>query len=443
MSDRMSVNRLGPIFAWVWALALVGVAWGGEGPASPRAAEAPRSREARQVFERAQDKVLQIRVVLKATQSQAATGSGFLASEAGHVITNYHVVSEVALEPDRHQLEYVRGDGSRGGLELVAVDVLHDLAVARIRGHRSTSFGWHAGTMRKGDRGYSLGNPLGVGLSIVEGTFNGKVEESFTDLIHFTGAINPGMSGGPAVTAAGNVFGVNVAIHRRGQLVGYLVPAGYARDLLSAAPPDGGPAPQEFRREIVRQLLQHQDAILGELLATPLPVQSLAHFVVPNRPAPFVRCWGAGERQAKQRYEEDSIVCETQAGIYVGRDIRVEPVRFEHSLLRPKGMGAWRFARLLGQEYRAERSGCDCAREEFTRFVCSEEFVETGGLALRAAVCGRAYRKFPGLYDLQLRFVSVNSSEEGLVGKLTLTGVGYDRGLAFVRHYLESLRWTP
>jgi len=37
----------------------------------------------------------------------------------------------------------------------------------------------------------------------------------------------------------------------------------------------------------------------------------------------------------------------------------------------------------------------------------------------------------------------VNSSEEGLVGKLTLTGVGYDRGLAFVRHYLESLRWNP
>jgi len=52
-------------------------------------------------------------------------------------------------------------------------------------------------------------------------------------------------------------------------------------------------------------------------------------------------------------------------------------------------------------------------------------------------------QEIPGLYDLHLRFVSVHSSEEGLVGKLTLTGVGYERGMAFVRHYLESLRWTP
>lgn len=418
---------------------------GSEAPASVQGASvAPRSREARLVFERAQDKVVQIRVVLGATHSQATTGSGFLVGAADQVLTNYHVVSGLALEPERHRLEYVRADGSRGSLELVAVDVVHDLALLRMPPKEAQShFRLHAGTMRKGDRGYSLGNPLGVGLSIVEGTYNGLVEDRFYDLIHFTGAINPGMSGGPAVTPAGDVFGINVAIHRGGQLLAYLVPAAYARGMLEDASRGHGSQRPDFRQEIVRQLLRHQEAVLGRLLSERLPVQSLGRFVVPDRPAPFIRCWGHGDRQAKRRYEEDSISCGTEAHVYVGREILLETVRFEHTLLRPKGMGAWRFARLLGSSYEAGREGCACSREHFTPYTCSQDFVRAGDLTVRAAVCTRAYRKFPGLYDLDLRFVSVDSPAEGLVGKLTLSGVSYDLGMTFAQRYLERLGWKP
>ena len=45
-----------------------------------------------------------------------------------------------------------------------------------------------------------MGNPLDLGFTIVEGTYNGFVEKSYNPRMHFTGAINPGMSGGPAVT---------------------------------------------------------------------------------------------------------------------------------------------------------------------------------------------------------------------------------------------------
>jgi len=436
----------GCLAAILCAISLARLAWGVDAPTSvPKTDEAPQSREARLVFERAQDKVLQIRVLLATTRSQASTGSGFLVSADGHVITNYHVVSEVALEPERHKLEYVRANGSRGALELVAVDVLHDLAVARMSPDAALPhFRLHTNPMGKGDRGYSLGNPLGVGLSIVEGTYNGLVEDSFYDLIHFTGAINPGMSGGPAVTPAGDVFGVNVAVHQRGQLVAYLVPTAFARVVLDEATRQRGGRPPDFRREIVQQLLRHQEALLGRLLSGKQVVQSLGYFVVPDRPAPFIRCWGQGERQAKQRYEEDRIACGTEAHVYVGREIRLETVRFEHTLLRPKdGMGAWRFARLLGSSYGAAREGCGCSREQFTPYACSEDFVETGGLTVRGAVCARAYKKFPGLYDLDLRFVSVNSAQEGLVGTLTLAGVSYDLGMTFARRYLESLAWKP
>ncbi len=423
---------------------LAGVGGGADIPrASAGAPEGPSSRETRAVFEHAQDKVFQVRVLLQTTHSQTSTGTCFLVSADGHALTNYHVVSEAALEPDRHRLEYVGADGSRGPLELVAVDVPHDLAVVRMQGSGLPHFLLHAGIMGKGDRGYSVGNPLGVGLSIVEGTYNGMVEDSFYDLIHFTGAINPGMSGGPTVTPSGEVFGINVAIHRRGQLVGYLVPVEYASPLLREIQLKPRNEKPDFRQEINTQLLRHAELLLERLLAQNPPVQSLGSFVVPERPAPFIRCWGSTQRDANKQYEEDSNACGSETGVYVDRGLRVGSVRFEHTLLRPKKLGIWRFARLMGREYGEGRENQGGSRKDFTRFACQEGFLDTGGFTLRTVLCLRAYRRFEGLYDLHLRVVSVNSSQEGMVGKLMLNGVRYELGTAFARRYLESLAWKP
>ena len=57
-------------------------------------------------------------------------------------------------------------------------------------------------TLLKGDRVLAMGHPRDLGLSIVEGTYNGQVEHVLTPRLHFTGPLNPGMSGGPAVTPA-------------------------------------------------------------------------------------------------------------------------------------------------------------------------------------------------------------------------------------------------
>src|SRR6201999_2275505 len=82
----------------------------------------------------------------------------------------------------------------------------------------------------QGARVYSLGNPHDVGLSIVEGTYNGQLAETLFERIHFTGSLNPGMSGGPAIDRAGRVVGVNVA--SMGNQLSFLVPIRFARELL-------------------------------------------------------------------------------------------------------------------------------------------------------------------------------------------------------------------
>ena len=77
--------------------------------------------------------------------------------------------------------------------------------------------------LSQGERIYSMGNPLDVGFAVLEGTYNGLVERSFYPSIFFGGALNSGMSGGPALDEQGRVVGVNVADASRrpaGQLPG-------------------------------------------------------------------------------------------------------------------------------------------------------------------------------------------------------------------------------
>ena len=71
----------------------------------------------------------------------------------------------------------------------------------------------------QGARTYSVGHALDVGLTITEGVANGLVEDSFTPRIHYSGALNAGMSGGPALDARGSVVGVNVSHYYYSQLV--------------------------------------------------------------------------------------------------------------------------------------------------------------------------------------------------------------------------------
>ena len=176
------------------------------------------SSTADRVYASARPRLLQIRTLLESAGRQASLGSGFLISADGLAITNYHVVSQYALEPATYRLEYAAPDGSHGTLKLRAIDVVDDLAVVQLEalddklGRPFFDFNVRAldGTLPKGQRIYSMGNPLDLGFTIVDGTYNGRVERSYNERIHFSGAINPGMSGGPVVTADGEIVGVNV-----------------------------------------------------------------------------------------------------------------------------------------------------------------------------------------------------------------------------------------
>ena len=158
-----------------------------------------------ELFERIKGRVAQVRIIERRSGTRSSIGSAFFVSPEGHAITNYHVVSSIVHHPEDYTAELVREgkDSEAVPVRLVDVDVVHDLAVIQQDGPVQDWFTLAAKAPPQGTRLFAMGNPHDLGTTIVEGTYNGLVQDALYEKVHFSGAINPGMSGGPTVTGDG------------------------------------------------------------------------------------------------------------------------------------------------------------------------------------------------------------------------------------------------
>jgi S1-C subfamily serine protease len=410
---------------------------------------APVSQQAESVWTAERPSLLQIRTLIEAAGRQSSIGSGFLVSADGLAITNYHVVSDYALEPGTYRLEFARPDGTRGALELMAIDIANDLAVVKLEGsglaHLEFDAEAVAGHLPRGDRVYSLGNPLDLGFAIVEGTYNGLVERSYIERVHFTGAINAGMSGGPAVTGKGKVVGVNVAKRRDGEQVSFLVPAAKAAALLERARHAPPLTLTQTRAEIGRQLLAWQDEFYRALQTWGFRATTLGPYQAPESAAPWLNCWANtnAEQRPRPRALTDSSRCESQDSLFIAGDLDSGRIQLIHTHMHSADLNAFQFAAAVSRIYAP--SPVRSSRKRMTRNQCHDEFVAPADAAaapvLRAVWCARAYRDFADLYDMELTTVTQDRDKEALVSFVFMRGVSYDNGLALARRFMESITW--
>lgn len=397
------------------------------------------STAAQDLYSAARSDLLQIRMLLKNGRSQSTVGSGFLVGTGNLVLTNYHVVSQMALDPEVYTGEYVDTDGKTGPVELLAVDVLHDLAVLRVNREGTGFFQvpGHPVKLTQGQYLYSLGNPLDLGFAISEGAYNGVVTRSFYEQLVFTGPINSGMSGGPSVTASGAVAGINVSKRLDGESVSFLVPVRFAQELLRKVALQAHP-PKNFNPLIAQQLLAHQREMIDRLLAEPLSIKSMGPYHVPVRESQQLRCWGRTSVQPEADYTGDAVSCAMEVAVYVSDNQQTGHVSMSHTYLRSAGMHPLQFAALASGRFRADRVGSP-RDTRLTRPSCTEQFVHTATLPLRAVTCVRAYRKFPGLYNFTLLTASTDDSRASLQSRLDLAGVSFDNGTRATRAFLSAL----
>jgi putative serine protease PepD len=146
------------------------------------------------------------------------SGSGFVISDEGYVVTNNHVITGA----DDADIEVGFFDGDTVRAEVVGRSPSYDLAVLKVERDDlvPARLGDSSGVV-VGDPVIAIGSPLGLESTVTSGivsaldrpvTAGGQGETSFINAMQTDAAINPGNSGGPLVDAAGRVIGVNSAI---------------------------------------------------------------------------------------------------------------------------------------------------------------------------------------------------------------------------------------
>lgn len=395
------------------------------------------------VFEQVKPALLQIRVNLNTGKSLSVIGSGFLVSPDGLVVTNYHVVSSVVMKPDIYSLEYLKSDGSTGPLQIMALDVRNDLALLRLKGKGLPTLSFQKTPLSKGDRGYALGNPLGIGMAIAEGTYNGLVSNQYNDQFHFTGALNSGMSGGPTVTEKGTVFGVNRAIVTGGQMVSYVVPVHHVSALLEKAAKIAPKPHSQLLSEVNTQLLAYQDELAKKLLEKPFATRTVGRgYYAPYDLADFFDCSGYQAKTPSAKIAYSGTTCTGNSALSAGEKMSIGNITFEQTLYTGD-MGTSNFYKFYSFMF-SPRSDVDgLTRREVSRYACKEDLLASGNSRMRVVLCERQYREFDGLYDIQIKIATLNESKTGLNSNATFSGFGHENGMSLAKRYLEGISWKP
>jgi S1-C subfamily serine protease len=168
-----------------------------------------------------------------------AGGSGFVIDEAGHIVTNQHVVEGA------EEISARFADGVRREAEVVGQDPSTDVALIQVdaprKALRPLTLG-DSNSVGVGEPVIAIGNPLNVGISVTSGIVSGlgrpiKAPNNYTinDAVQTDAAINPGYSGGPLLDSRGTVIGVNAqiaSVSGGSEGVGFAVPINTVKSVI-------------------------------------------------------------------------------------------------------------------------------------------------------------------------------------------------------------------
>jgi S1-C subfamily serine protease len=417
--------------------------------AAQRASSEAVSATAEAIYRDAKPRLLQIRTLLNTASQKSSTGSGFLVSADGLAITNYHVVSQHALEPQTYRMEYLSPDGGKGNVKLLAFDAVNDLALIRLDrgGWKPFEFDPRALTdqLPRGERLFSLGNPLDIGFAVMEGNYSGLVERSYNERIHLSGPMNPGMSGGPTLTTGSKIAGINVAKSGWGtEQISFLVPAKFAAALLKRNTLPDGFTGKEVRAEIGRQIAEWQAGLYQNLNLKGFKSTAAGPFLLPESNAGYFTCWAntnADEKPAP-RARADMTQCNMQNWLFISNDLYAGNVAIARTHFTNQNLNAFQFANFVSGK---SAMGTDRANpKRMTQAACHEDVALAGsGLRVRVAWCASAYRDFENLYNVS--FMAVAPERDGQAASVTLfmNGTNYDNATALAKRVLAEFKVKP
>jgi tetratricopeptide (TPR) repeat protein len=198
-------------------------------PATMPSAVAQQVMSPDQLFAATSDSVFMVQIQLK-NPDLFTQGSGFLVSNDGLLVTNFHVIRNGATG----WVQTADGQKKYSITGVVGTDRINDLALLQtdVKGAALAIGPDEAPVI--GTRVYAIGSPQGFANTLSEGLISGvRAENIFTPLLQTTVPISPGSSGSPLFTASGKVAGVIKACWMDGQNINFAVPASKVRQLMA------------------------------------------------------------------------------------------------------------------------------------------------------------------------------------------------------------------
>jgi hypothetical protein len=407
------------------------------------AEEAPRPAGER-TYDRLKPSLFTIEVHSGNQGAKSSLGSGYLVSDAGHVVTNYHVVGSYVEEPDRYSIRVRNATGERPA-RLLAFDLVNDLALLEVDGAEAPPLPLAETLPSPGAAIVAFGNPQGLGLSLIEGIFNGFAEKGLVDRMLLSMPLNSGMSGGPILNEAGEVIGTNVSIMWLSNSLSFGVPVTGVRPLLDAAPLETTKSGllEETRRQL-RELEKATVTRLVEGFDEGLDQPDVAIGGARSRRPPDVfECWDDSDVHEKEGITRSWHQCNLQftpaiegVGPVASVELYVQHTRSEAS--------AYGFYGTLEQQA-ARRSGVmPVAPENEVRSPphCVAGRVSMGSSVWKVNTCINAYVEHPGFSDLEILALSVSRPREATLVSLQMKGFRLESFEALARRFLEGVRPT-
>jgi len=159
------------------------------------------------------------------TIPQKGTGSGFIISQKGYILTNEHVIHKA------EKITVTLSDGREFDGKVIGSDLDSDIAIVKIESDDLpiVTLG-DSDKLRVGEIVVAIGNPYGLQQTVTMGVVSAEdrsipVEEhTYRNFIQTDAAINPGNSGGPLLNTKGEVVGINTAIIPYAQGIGFAIP---------------------------------------------------------------------------------------------------------------------------------------------------------------------------------------------------------------------------
>ncbi|MBI3443233.1 trypsin-like peptidase domain-containing protein [Candidatus Woesebacteria bacterium] len=200
-------------------------------------------------------------------------GTGFIISEDGLIVTNKHVVSESGAT-----YKVITKDGKEHEVRQISRDPANDVAILKIdaSGLKAVEMG-DSKTLKVGQFVIAIGTALGefrhtVTTGVISGLGRGisagnpleGFVERLDDVIQTDAAINPGNSGGPLLNSTGQVIGVNVAVAKEAQNIGFALPINLLKESLDQFK-SAGRFPARAFLGVQYELISREGAILNKV----------------------------------------------------------------------------------------------------------------------------------------------------------------------------------